>query len=340
LDDGAAYDPATDTWRPMATAPFGASGTTTVWTGDEMIVLGDINGPPRAAAYDPATDVWRELDPPIGNAAPPFPRSAWTGEEAVFLVSVPPNAGGAIVALDPDTGRWRELPPVGITAPALFGLDGAIVAVGIFEGGAAAVLEPGAEAWRPLATVPTSSDGGATLVVAAGDHGLLWLDGVDASELVALDLRTGAVSTSSAVPLGRDTFPSNAIWADGIAVTWGGFGAGGAGVDRGAIARPNPTDGIEPDPPAQLPSRTTLPPDLIPVADANGDVRGTIDQNGRSAEWNGRTLPVVPVLDDDGELVGYFGCAFLEREEVERDDFVSDPRCEPVSSGDPEPGGP
>lgn len=40
LVDGAAYDPVANTWRRITDAPFALNDGATVWTGDEMIVIG------------------------------------------------------------------------------------------------------------------------------------------------------------------------------------------------------------------------------------------------------------------------------------------------------------
>ncbi|MCB0962399.1 MAG: hypothetical protein KDA98_03725 [Acidimicrobiales bacterium] len=85
--DGAAYDPATDEWRPMAESPLppagnilSASSYASAWTGTELLVWG---GPgPAAAAYDPATDRWRRIGPgPLGTRNQ-FGHT-WTGTELV-----------------------------------------------------------------------------------------------------------------------------------------------------------------------------------------------------------------------------------------------------------------
>jgi hypothetical protein len=63
LADGAAYRPATQTWRPIAKAPL--SGDTAVWTGTELLVFGRVaaGSTPRlgGAAYDPHAGSWRWL---------------------------------------------------------------------------------------------------------------------------------------------------------------------------------------------------------------------------------------------------------------------------------------
>ncbi|MGH9226946.1 MAG: hypothetical protein ACRD2W_24900, partial [Acidimicrobiales bacterium] len=57
LGDGAAYDPAADRWRPLATSPLAArSGTADGWTGREVLLWGGDDGTAGftdGAAYDP-----------------------------------------------------------------------------------------------------------------------------------------------------------------------------------------------------------------------------------------------------------------------------------------------
>jgi hypothetical protein len=43
-DDGAAYDPNSNRWRPLATAPVpGRAMPLTVWTGDRALFIGGMN---------------------------------------------------------------------------------------------------------------------------------------------------------------------------------------------------------------------------------------------------------------------------------------------------------
>jgi hypothetical protein len=59
--DGAAFDPRTSTWRPIAAHTFSEFRTRAAWTGDRMVVLDMGSG----ASYDPTTDRWTNL-PSIG----------------------------------------------------------------------------------------------------------------------------------------------------------------------------------------------------------------------------------------------------------------------------------
>jgi hypothetical protein len=86
LDTGGRYDPATDTWTPTSTtgAPSVSGGSSTVWTGQEMIVWGG-NGPGgrtnTGGRYDPSADRWI----PTSVVDAPSPRrnhaAVWTGRE-------------------------------------------------------------------------------------------------------------------------------------------------------------------------------------------------------------------------------------------------------------------
>jgi len=112
--DGAAYKPATRTWRTIAPSPLGVQGgAAVVWTDDEMVVWASNSpdGPVGTAVYDPASDSWRRLPAgPLGKRES-F-SSVWTGEE---LLVVGGNLGDTLAkpvaaALDPQTGSWRQLP--------------------------------------------------------------------------------------------------------------------------------------------------------------------------------------------------------------------------------------
>jgi hypothetical protein len=83
---GAAYDPATDSWRMLPRAPLPAGyDAMGAWTGSEVVVLatpmGDepANAPKQAqaAAYDPGRNAWRTIAQP--------PMAAYVSPPALFL---------------------------------------------------------------------------------------------------------------------------------------------------------------------------------------------------------------------------------------------------------------
>ena len=115
--DGAAYDPATNIWSPIATPSnfAGRSNHTAVWTGKEMIVWGgntNAGVTNSGAAYDPATDSWRL----ISTSGAPLPRLdqtvVWTGPAGISMVVWGGWDGGSILfndggRYDPVTDSWK-----------------------------------------------------------------------------------------------------------------------------------------------------------------------------------------------------------------------------------------
>ena len=82
LARAAAYDPATDTWRPIAPLPESRVGATAVWSGREILVVGgrDGNGALAGAglAHNPTTTDWRRFR----DGAGAHPEQSRPGREA------------------------------------------------------------------------------------------------------------------------------------------------------------------------------------------------------------------------------------------------------------------
>lgn len=112
LDDGAIYDPARDTWRPMAAPPFDPplASPAGAWNGSELVVVGvpcgdqpaaDASqercrpGGLRAGAFDPTTNRWR----PVGLPASLGPDAGVHAVEAIGS-----TGGGSLFELD--DRRW------------------------------------------------------------------------------------------------------------------------------------------------------------------------------------------------------------------------------------------
>ena len=120
-NDGARYDPATDSWTPMSTidAPTARNGHTAVWTGTEFIVWAggrDQNARTLTGGrYNPSTDTWTPMST-INAPARRFKHHAvfdgqrmivWGGEvdEGGFPIWV--SDGGVY---DPASDVWTPLP--------------------------------------------------------------------------------------------------------------------------------------------------------------------------------------------------------------------------------------
>jgi N-acetylneuraminic acid mutarotase len=181
LDDGAAYDPAGDRWRRIASSPLASRSEAFIaWTGKEVLIWGGLMKASitgfgdefsDGALYDPARNTWRPM------AAWPLTdrygaRAVWTGKRLVVWGGAsaaagkdpPPLADGA--AYDPATNKWTEMaagPLAGRIAP-LAGArgDAALISWGPGEArdgqrvpaSDSALYDPGPNRWTPAAAAP------------------------------------------------------------------------------------------------------------------------------------------------------------------------------------------
>ncbi len=108
LTDGAAYNPATRTWRSIAPNTWGHPGAFGLWAGDRVVVLAKNGG----ATYSPETDGWTGLPRLADDAGVMLTVAVWTGEE-VLAAGPRTDTGGeevlGLVSLDVATGQWRML---------------------------------------------------------------------------------------------------------------------------------------------------------------------------------------------------------------------------------------
>jgi hypothetical protein len=116
--DGAAFNPTTQRWRPIASAPIQPrSMHFAAWSGTEMLIWGGYGGDRwdpllDGGRYDPLADAWREIPPA------PLPKSShgtaagatWDGRRLIAW------RGVDVAAFEPSTGRWKRLPGVPIRA--------------------------------------------------------------------------------------------------------------------------------------------------------------------------------------------------------------------------------
>ncbi len=93
FEDGARYNPQTDTWKPISGvgAPKGRVSARAVWTGAEMVLWGGVNDAQASgggdsgrfvgtgARYNPATDTWTEITT-TGAPSPRLTSVVWTGD--------------------------------------------------------------------------------------------------------------------------------------------------------------------------------------------------------------------------------------------------------------------
>ena len=243
---GASYDPGSDTWAELPSAPHEApGGGTAVWTGEEVLFWGGAEittnqaGAERpflgsGVAYDPASRTWRSLaESPL--AARAYHEAVWTGTEMIVWGGVTqccpidsvihdPTAA----AYNPDTDTWRKL----TNAPAPWsGGDGYAVSEA-FEGdmfvwrnnefGRYSVSK---DTWRSLGgDVPEAGDppfsisthGPVGVGAVVGGTLYLWTGGANAVEGSARRLPSGEEQSIADSPHFTDFVPRLAAAADAI----------------------------------------------------------------------------------------------------------------------------
>ena len=186
-DDGARYDPDSDSWEPMADGPAAGRYTVVAWTGSELLLWGQVAGPledlgAAGTAYDPVEDRWRPLpDAPIPSQ--PYAAGVWTGEELVVWGGYDQSDDGVVqgedrgAAYDPSTNKWRPIAESPLEARYYHGAvwtgDEMIVWGGVVGDGAegrsfadGAAYDPVTDTWRMLPS--------ATGFVGRMDPTLLW----------------------------------------------------------------------------------------------------------------------------------------------------------------------
>ncbi len=264
--DGAAYDPTSDTWTPIAgaSAPSARGFHAAVWTGTEMIVwggwaastgklLGD------GARYDPGADAWRSLASAGAPSARRYHRAVWTGHELVVwggdgdASSARPLGDGA--RYDPATDTWRPMSSDGApssryvhamvwTGREVLVWGGACgIAPNLVDCRDGAAYDPAADSWRriPTAGAPRGRQGDA---VWTGREMIVWGgcrdDGCSGPAAGgAYDPEGDAWSplASDGAPIARGLHAM--VWASDALVVWGGVGAAepNATLSDGAIWR-------------------------------------------------------------------------------------------------------
>ena len=115
--NGAAYNPATSTWRRLPFMPRPRYGAQAVWDGKEVLFLGGFRGPgtapaTRGMAYNPAASTWRRL-PAMRFGRDRF-AAVWTGRRVLVWGGVSGRNGTALPphgeAYNPATSTWTALP--------------------------------------------------------------------------------------------------------------------------------------------------------------------------------------------------------------------------------------
>ena len=240
MEVGAAYDPASDTWRSLPSMPHtGDCGNPlmtdrAVWTGKELLLWGTAN-----AAFDPATNQWRRLpQPPTGFGGPAF--AVWTGRQMIGW-----GGGGGDLAFNdgaaytPATNTWRMLPPAPLQGHGRHGVAGVWTGTEVVVAGGvaatrrgqrvfsdAAAYAPRTNTWRSLASMPVGGwDGSAVW----DGHEVLLVQAIPpAAQDLSDPMRRGLAYDPLAdhwrrlAPMVYPRFGSVVVWTGHELIVWGG----------------------------------------------------------------------------------------------------------------------
>jgi hypothetical protein len=263
LNDGAAFDPVTTSWSPIAVPAISTRQQhSTVWAGSQMIVWGGYGAGAALAdggMYDPATDSWTVIPSALPNApAARWDASAvWTGTRMLVWGGGGPagNFGDGGI-FDPATGTWTAIPAGSPNAPPALDYGHIAVWTGsrmIVWGTASgrnwgAAFDPSTGTWTAIPTGAPSepSPRSSPFAVWTGSRMIVWggraaytFNHPPLADGGMLDPATGAWTP---IPAGLPGAPSaregggdrhHAVWTGSTMVVWGGDEDGARAGDGG-----------------------------------------------------------------------------------------------------------
>lgn len=191
-NDGARYNPATDTWVPVSStnAPSARSRHTAVWSGTEMIIWGVVQDN-TGGRYNPSTDSWvatSTIDAPnyrSGHAA------VWLGTEMVIWggssSNIPSNTGGRY---NPTSNTWTATTTTNAPSPrtnfTVLGTGSEMIVWGggnnnnqFFNSGA--IYTPDTDSWTSLPIINAPEPRAFHTAVWTGDKMIIWGGGNNSS---------------------------------------------------------------------------------------------------------------------------------------------------------------
>lgn len=263
LNDGARYDPETDTWHRLAggNAPEARAGHSAVWSGSRMLIWGGRNGdfapayPAAGGLYDPATDTWTTMSTagaPLGRAGQ---TAVWTGEKMVIWGGIhteipndyPLYSGGRY---DPASNTWlattvTNAPAARSSHTAIWSGSRMIVWGGFgdqpyFASGAR--YDPATDAWEPTGSTDAPLPRWGHSAVWTGSRMLVWGGYTGMSDLLYPrqggrydPVGDGWLPTATLnSPVGRTNH--TAVWTGTQMIVWGGLN--GTSLGTGGIYTP------------------------------------------------------------------------------------------------------
>ncbi len=257
FNDGARYNPTTDTWMPVADtgAPSARYRHSAVWTGTEMITWGGGQGSGSyrlntGARYNPATNSWT----PVTTAGAPDARfyhaGVWTGSEMIVWGGYNGTTTSTGGRYNPATNTWTATSsdaPAGRyhftavwTGSEMIVWGGRNLDATRFNGGGR--YNPAGDSWTILSTAGAPAAREYQTATWTGSEMIIW-GGLGSTNSA---LNTGgrynpaadswtAVTTSGAPPASAGL---PAVWTGSEMIVWGGSTGGSNVVNTGGRYSP------------------------------------------------------------------------------------------------------
>ena len=270
---GAAYNPATQTWRGLSktNAPTARTGHSAVWTGRYMIVWGGTptqsSSPTSTGAfYDPFADTWTALNTNAAPAARTGHLAFWDGQDMIIWGGTGRDQFGPVVLGDGaryrlDGGSWSAISPLKAPSP-LPNISGVwtgsemVLWGGGGEGGrgvqyptsnAGTAYRPATDQWRTISVSPVGRIGHS--LVWSGSEMVVWGGGNNTADNRALSALIGDSGarfdpiTARWAPLSKMNAPNprvghQAVWSGKDMIVWGGMGMTNASPSFQQVAQP------------------------------------------------------------------------------------------------------
>jgi uncharacterized protein (TIGR03437 family) len=220
-------------------APSPRNGHAAVWTGNEMIVWGGLDGPNffnTGRRYNPATDAWTATSTTGAPSARSVPTAVWTGAEMIVWGGSAGNPVGGGGRYNPVTDNWQAVaevaaPPARLAHTAIWTGTEMIVWGGV--GGPPTVIyisggryTPASDSWQPTTLLTAPGPRIFHTAVWTGTDMIIW-GGLHNGDTGTGSRYNAAANTWAATNLSnapRTRFNHSAVWTGAEMIVWGGVG--------------------------------------------------------------------------------------------------------------------
>lgn len=262
FNDGAVYDPQTNTWTAMPSnaAPSArmTDFNTAIWTGSRVIIWGGYDPTKNAydsggSLYDPLANSWTTMSLIGAPAGRTGHIAAWTGSKmivwgGVYFSNGVANYRGDGAIYDPVGNSWTPMNATGAPG-ARYGASSVwtgsrLIVWGGYNGGDfndGYAYDPATDTWSPISTVNAPSGRNMAATAWTGSRMIVWSGYQGNSAGSRADGAQYDPVANVWIPLSTSSAPAGAgqaatVWTGDMMLTWSGFNGSGY-VSGGGVYR-------------------------------------------------------------------------------------------------------